>query len=234
VKKDLTRWRVCRFREAVLQWGDRQRRPFFWRLRRLQRFELLIVEVLLARTRAESAEPVAKELLKRYPSAARLAAAKQPEIEGILYPLGLQRKRARSLIAAARAIVADYGGIVPKSRAELMRLPYVGRYAANAVVCFDSGVSRGVVDSNVARVFSRYFGLDKHQGKLELAENYWAMAQKIVPRHQAPEFNWSLLDLGACVCKPRTPRCEHCPLSSLGCIWFGERRGRRTEELAEQ
>jgi len=211
---------IERFRRQVLDWGARHRRAFFWRSCPLGAYELLVIEILLARTRAESVEPVATRLLERYPTVEDLAAADPAEVAGILYPLGLYRKRSRALVYAARAIRDEHDGMVPTEVRALLRLPYVGRYAAHALICFKYGKRCAVVDANVARVLRRFFALDAPTRKLEHEELYWMLAQRLVPRGAPREYNWSLLDLGALVCKPIRPRCSECPLAT----WCNEAR----------
>lgn len=205
---------IERFRKWLLDWGARHRRDFFWRSKPLSAYEVLVVEILLARTRAEAVEPVAKQLFERYPTVVDLAAAEPDDIARILYPLGLHRKRSRALVATARAVRDDHAGEVPMEIRALLRLPYVGRYAASALICFKCGKRRAVVDANVARVLRRFFGLHAPTRKLEHEERYWRLAERLVPRGAPREYNWTLLDLGALVCTPTRPRCLECPLAA--------------------
>jgi A/G-specific adenine glycosylase len=193
-------------------------RRFRWRESGLSTFELLLTEVLLARTRADAVIPVVHALLARYPDAVSLARADQAALEEILKPLGLFRKRARALIPLAQQLVERHGGTVPLQLEALLALPYVGRYAANAYLCFGLGRRRPVVDANVARLLERYWGLAPWKGKLEHAEGHWTFAEALLPQESVQLYNWTLLDLGATVCKPRTPDCERCPLRA-GCQW---------------
>jgi A/G-specific adenine glycosylase len=200
-------------RRSLKAWLPDIRRTFFWREERLKSFEVLLVEVLLARTRAESAEVVARRLIRAYPDATALSKAQLENVRKILYPLGLQDKRARALRKLGAELASKYKGMVPSNLRDLMTLPYVGRYAANAVLCFAFGQRRPVVDANVARIFSRFLGIDPPFGKLESAEQYWELAKRATPRKGVRYHNWSLLDLGSLVCTPRNPSCVRCPLS---------------------
>lgn len=199
-------------RRNALSWEREHGRQFFWRRYDPEPFSILVVEVLLARTRSEAVEPVAKSLLGVYPRPLDMAGADVREVERILFPLGLYRKRARSLLKLASVLVEEYDGEVPRNYESLVTLPYVGRYAANAVMSVAFGARRPVVDSNVARLFGRYFGIAPATGKLESAEEYWEMAREALPASHVRLYNWALLDLGALVCTPRSPRCVDCPL----------------------
>lgn len=202
---------VGSFRTAVLEWGDTNRRSFFWREEELSLFQALLVEILLARTRAASAEPVAMELLDRVEEPGELAAMEE-ELQVLLEPLGLHRKRAAALKKLGVEVSAQFSGQVPDDYDALTDLPYVGRYAGNAALCFAQGLPQPIVDANVARVLERVFGLPSPDGKLESEEEYWSLAGCLVPNDRPRDYNWSLIDLGALVCRPRSPACKECPL----------------------
>ncbi|MDB5098462.1 MAG: adenine glycosylase [Cyanobacteria bacterium RYN_339] len=204
------------FADRVIAWGRTHGRRFPWREPGLSTFELLLTEVLLARTRADAVVPVIDALLTRFPDATALATADLAILEAILTPLGLFRKRARALIPLAQKLVSHHGSHVPQALEPLLELPYVGRYAANAYLCFGLGQRRPVVDANVARLLDRYWGLTPWKGKLEHAEAHWQFAESLLPWQDVQRYNWGLLDLGALVCKPRTPDCRACPLRE-GC-----------------
>jgi len=199
---------------SLLEWAKSQKRSFFWRERRQTPFRILVIEVLLARTRAEAVEPVAARLIRRYPTVQQLAAASVRELEEIVRPLGLFRKRARLLKACAQRILTEHRGRVPRDVDALLSLPSVGRYAATALLCFGFDIPQGVVDANVARVYGRLFSLEKPPARLANAHGLWELANSLVPAMSARRFNWALLDLGASVCLPRSPKCGECPLAS--------------------
>lgn len=169
---------------------------------------------MVVRTRADSVEPVAKRVLAEFPGPAELAEAPLERIEDLLRPLGLFRKRARAISALARTLVASHQGTTPRQYDQLVALPYVGRYVANAVLCFAFGQRRAIVDANVARLFERVFDFPRHVGKLELAHLYWELAEMLLPVRNVRLYNWSLLDLGGTICTPRTPLRGACPLVS--------------------
>ena len=105
--------RVRALRRALLRWGETRGRRFFWRNEGMSPFAILVVEILLTKTRAEIVAPVAPLLLSRFPTPSALAGAKRQSLERILYPLDLHRKRARQLIACADALVREHAGEVP-------------------------------------------------------------------------------------------------------------------------
>lgn len=209
---DARRLRVLR--ERLLQWASESGRHFSWREADPEPFTILVTEILLAKTRAELVSPIAEKLLTRYPRPRDLAVARRRDLESLLYPLGLYRKRAEHLVRCARALVDDFAGAVPSTVADLMTLPYVGRYAANAIASVAFNAEVPIIDANVSRVYQRVFSLPPPPDRLASAHDLWALAERVLPVGQAKEFNWAVLDLGALVCTPRRPSCERCPIAT--------------------
>lgn len=204
--------RVRALRRTLLGWFSTARRDFYWREQGATPFAVLLSEILLARTRAESVEPVVRRLVERFPQAVDLARADVHEVENILRPLGLHRTRARLIVRCATYLVDRHAGTVPSNIDDLMSLPYVGRYAANAVASVVFGQRAAVLDANVARVYQRIFGLPALRVRITVAKHLWALADRMVSPNAAREFNWAILDLGGLVCKARSPACGECPL----------------------
>ncbi len=207
------RRRIGSVRERLLRWASSEGRTFAWRDPAIPPFSVLVCEILLAKTRAEVAAPVAAKLLARYPTAQVLARARARDLETLLFPLGLHRKRARHLRACAKDLVARFDGNVPASIPELLSLPYVGRYAANAIACVAFNSAVPVVDANVARVYGRLFSLPPPPPRLASADELWNLAARVLPKDRAKDFNWALLDLGSLICTPKSPACAQCPLA---------------------
>lgn len=198
---------------SLLEWFEANGRAFSWRRDDVTPFAVLITEILLTKTRAEAAEPVAAQVLSRYPTPEKLADANPETLAKLLYPLGLHEKRARGLVNCARMIVDTHRGVVPSTTDELEALPHVGRYAANAVACVAFGQRVGVIDANVERIFRRAFSLRPPPARLSTAHELWRLADLLVPAGRAKEYNWSLLDLGSMICTPKTPDCSRCPIA---------------------
>ena len=206
--RSLMRW----FRRCVLSWSANNLRSFFWRTNDLDHYEFLITEVLLARSNAELVNKVAPKLIEEYSNIESLSKAQLKSIERIIYPLGLYKKRAQSLINLANVLDEKYDSKIPMKMKVLLSLPYVGRYVTNAFLCFSAGRRIAVVDSNVARIFERCFSLERVKDKLSENEEYWRLANKLLPHKKVKEYNWALLDIGSIVCKRGKPRCNECEL----------------------
>jgi len=170
----------------------------------------LIAEMMLRRTKADQVKKVYERLFKEYRDIRAMANAKNKKLEQILYPLGLNW-RLPSFRLVARELKKKYQCRVPEKRSELMTLPGVGDYVAGAVLSIAYDKKEWIVDSNIVRLFRRYFGIktskegrrDKHV--IEIAKIY-ASGRK--PR----KANLAVLDFTALVCIPRRPHCEKCPV----------------------
>jgi len=144
------------FRSRLLRWADDNLRTFPW-WETSDPYDILIAEILLQKTAAEKVEPVYREFLSTYPGLEELAVADRSELADIIYSLGLQNKRSEALVTIGRMLRGDS---VPDDVNRLLELPYVGRYAANATLCFAFGEPRSIVDANVVRVYNRIFDTD--------------------------------------------------------------------------
>lgn len=208
-----------RFRKLVLAFAEGSARRFPWRAT-TDPYLVLIGEILLQRTRGEQVEPVYLRLVKRWPTVAALASARESWIAGVIAPLGLT-KRASHLRQLARALVEE--GRVPLEPSELLLLPGVGLYGAHAVPVFAANKNLPLVDWVIARVLRRYFGLGDG-GRPNQDKGLWAFAATLAEEGRARELWLGTLDLAAAVCKPQ-PLCDQCRLSAT-CAY------RRAERLA--
>lgn len=203
------------FRSDLLSWAYDNLRTFPWR-ETDDPYEILIAEILLQKTAAEKVEPVYREFLSTYPSLDELAAADREELADIIYSLGLQNQRSKALISIGETLQGDG---VPDDTDRLLKLPYVGRYAANATLCFAFGEPRPIVDANVVRVYTRIFDTDFDYRD----EEAWEFAENVLPEAYAWEFNLAILDFAAAICRPKTPRCEECFFTDQ-CSYYRSRR----------
>ena len=166
---------------------------------------------MLQQTRVEVVAPRFDEFLRRWPTPAAMAAADEREVMAAWSGLGYYR-RARNLHAAARAIAARPGGRFPDDEASLRALPGVGEYTAGAVGSLALGLPLPLVDGNVARVLARLFAVRGDPRRGEAAGRIRDLAAALVPARGAGVWNEGLMELGALVCVPGTPRCLLCPL----------------------
>jgi A/G-specific adenine glycosylase len=199
----------------LLAWAEENGRDFAWRHTR-DPYQLLMAEMMVQRTRAAQAETVWLEFVRRYPTVKDADSATDADLINALSGLGL-KWRATKIVAAIRQIAEDWGGDIPDDQARLESLPGVGHYAASAARTVAFGARVAVVDANVVRVYSRFFGLSEHD-RLRRSRNFHALVGSVLPQAHRSEWVWALLDFGAGVCKPRAPRCARCPLSTR-CVY---------------
>ncbi len=199
-------------------WWTVNRRSFAWRAW-TDPFALLITEVLLRQTRAYDAEPILLTLLATWPSAPALAAADPQSLEALLHPLGLGHQRSHQLIRLATELTLNQLGAI-YSETSLQSLTGIGPYSAAMVAASAWNESTVAVDSNVARVLARVFGLQCQRGELRKSHLVKELATTFLPPFDFPKHaSWALIDFGALVCTALYPKCTACPLTST-CIWF--------------
>jgi A/G-specific adenine glycosylase len=159
-----------------------------------------------------------------------LAAADEQRVLREWEGLGYYR-RARGLHAAAKQIVAEHGGELPREVARLMKLPGVGRYTAGAVASFAYDVRAPIVETNTQRVLARLTGYRDEVATTSGQRFIWSAAEALLPAKGAGRFNLALMELGAVVCKPNEPKCEACPVR-MHCEAFAEGLQRDIPRLA--
>ena len=197
----------------LLTWFDASHRDLPWRRTR-DPYRILLAECLLQRTRVASGIPYYERFLARFPDVASLAAASEDDVLRAWEGLGFYR-RARSLHAAARAIVERHGGRIPSDVASLAELPGIGPYTAGAVASIAFGARVPAVDGNATRVLARLYRIEADVTRGDGRNLVSALAAGLVPASRPGAFNQALMELGATVCTPASPSCERCPLESL-------------------
>ncbi len=204
--------------EPLLRWYGEHARELPWRRPGTSPWAVLVSEVMLQQTPVARVVPVFHDWLARWPAPADLAAEAPGEAVRAWGRLGYPR-RALRLHAAATAVVARHGGVVPSGYAELLALPGVGSYTAAAVASFAYGRRHAVLDTNVRRVFARVdAGRAQPTPSPTVAERH--RAEDLLPEDDATAARWgvAVMELGALVCTSASPRCESCPVADR-CAW---------------
>jgi len=178
-------------------------------------YRVLVSEVMLQQTTVAAVIPFYHRFLARFPDARTLARAEIDEVLPLWAGLGYY-SRARNLHAAAKAVMEKHGGIFPQNFEEVLALPGVGRYTAGAVCSIAFGQKVPIVDANVARVLARVLCLKGDVKSPKVQAQLWQSASELVNASTQPSnFNPAMMELGALVCVPKTPRCEACPVSDF-------------------
>ena len=145
------------FQKKILNWYFRQGRDFPWRNNSASNYQVIITEVLLQRTRAETVAIFFPSFIKAFPSWKRLSKATEAKLRTYLKPIGLWKQRASVLYRLSREM-AKRNGRFPRTRQEIDQLPGVGQYIANAIELFCHGTPKPLLDVNMARLLERFFG----------------------------------------------------------------------------
>ena len=201
------------FVTILLEWYAGNSRDFPWR-RTSDQYKILISEILLQKTRAENVVAVFNRFVATYPNAEKLSTASFSELKNEIALLGLQTQRATKLQKLAGILVEKYNGTVPNTKKELLELPGIGIYAANAVLCFAFGYDVPLLDTNIGRIIERVFSV-KVAGEARKKSNVWDLIAEFVPEGKSREYNYSLLDFGALICTAKNPRHNLCPLTEI-------------------
>lgn len=202
-----------RFRSDLLEWWNENRREYPWRERSRSLYEVFLAEFLLTQTPADNVASVYPNFLGRFPTLDAIAEASRDDLAEVIEPLGFQNMRSDAL----KQIAATHDHL-PTESEPLMELPQVGRYVANATLCFARGDRLPVLDRNVERVYSRVF----QDAWPKSSADQLAFTKRLLP-DEARAYNLALLDFGALVCQP-DPLCQEC-FANEYCDYFRESRG---------
>ena len=195
-----------RIRRRLLAWYEKNRRDLPWRRTR-DPYAIWIAETMLQQTQVKNVLPYYRSFLKAFPSIESLNRASRRAVLALWSGLGYYR-RAENLKAAARIIIREHRGEMPREFDDLLALPGIGPYTAGALMSIAFNQSFPALDGNARRVLSRLFGVNKDK-------DLHGIATRVVTPSNPGEFNQALMELGSTVCLARNPLCPQCPLSLL-------------------
>jgi A/G-specific adenine glycosylase len=167
---------------------------------------------MLQQTQVRTVVPYYERFLRRFPTVESLARARLDTILKLWEGLGYY-SRARNMHRAAKEVVARFNGQFPRTAAELLTLPGIGRYTAGAIASNAFDERAPIVDGNIERVLCRVFRLHGYPKDAAVQKRLWSIADDMVPTRKPGLFNQALMEIGAEVCTPRNPQCGDCPLS---------------------
>jgi len=215
---------VRAFQRRLIAWYHQHGRDLPWRRTR-DPYAILVSEVMLQQTQVSRAVLYYERFLERYPTVEELAHANEGEVRETWEGLGYYN-RARNLQRASQEILAKHEGQFPKTHEDLTALPGIGDYTAGAVRSFAFHQDAAILDTNAARVLTRFFALPPEQ---QTNRFLWSVAHRVTPAGQAHMFNQAIMDLGATICVARTPRCAICPVK-IRCRTVQKRREASNKE----
>lgn len=197
---------------ALLNWFALCQRDLPWRRSR-DPYHIWVSEVMLQQTRVETVIPYYERWVQQFPTLEALAQALEGQVMKAWEGLGYY-SRARNLQAAAREVVAHCGGQVPDDPQVVRQLPGVGPYTAGAILSIAYNLPEPAVDGNVMRVLSRLFLIRDDIAEPATRRGMENLVRKLMPPGEAGSFNQALMELGALVCIPASPRCDQCPVAA--------------------
>ncbi|MGB5273407.1 MAG: A/G-specific adenine glycosylase [Flavobacteriaceae bacterium] len=203
------------FSQKVLRWYATNKRPLPWRATK-DPYKIWLSEIILQQTRVAQGTPYYLKFIAHFPSVEDLAKAPEEEVMKLWQGLGYY-SRARNLHATAKLVTQQYQGAFPNSYNELIKLKGVGDYTASAIasICFDA--PHAVVDGNVYRVLSRYFGITLPINDAQGSTYFKQLAQELMDEENIRDYNQAIMEFGAIQCVPKSPNCPKCPLND-GCV----------------
>jgi A/G-specific adenine glycosylase len=200
------------FSKPLLGWYKIHHRKLPWRETR-DPYAIFVSELMLQQTQVKTVIPYYERWMKRFSTIRELAEASDGEALKFWEGLGYYR-RVRFLHRAAKLIVEKHDGEFPNDPEEISNLPGVGRYTLGAVGSIAFGLKLPIVDGNVVRVLSRWFGV--RTPFPQSRDEIWTLAEDVLPNRSTGDFNQALMELGATVCLSAKPDCSQCPVRK-GC-----------------
>ena len=205
------------FNSNLTNWFDKNKRELPWRKSK-DPYKIWLSEIILQQTQVKQGLPYYNKFLKNYPTVYELARSTEDEVLKNWQGLGYY-SRARNLHSTAKYIVHQLNGVFPKKYIDLIKLKGVGDYTASAIasICFDESVA--VLDGNVFRVLSRYFGIEIPVNSTQGFKHFKSLAKSLLPKKRIGDYNQAIMEFGALQCKPKLPNCRICPIN-INCVAF--------------
>lgn len=212
ISKDLN---FSHFANKLLQWYPLNQRNLPWRNTH-EPYIIWLSEIILQQTRVAQGLPYFEKFLKQYPTVQDLAKAPIEEIMRLWQGLGYY-SRARNLHQCAKEVTENFEGYFPDNYKDLLQLKGVGSYTAAAIASFAFKEKVAVLDGNVFRVLSRYFGIETDISSSKGKKEFEILANQLIPEEAPDQYNQAIMEFGALQCSPKKPDCTICPLQS-GCF----------------
>lgn len=198
------------FQQEIVNWYHLHKRDLPWRNTK-DAYVIWLSEIIMQQTRIEQGLPYFNRFLAEYPTVADFAAATETQVLKLWQGLGYY-SRGRNMLHTAQEVKTLHAGIFPMQYDLLIKLKGIGAYTAAAISSFSSGESRAVLDGNVFRLLSRYYGLDTPINTTEGSKVFTALATKLIKNQDPMVYNQAIMEFGALQCKPKSPDCSICPL----------------------
>ncbi len=216
-KIELSMEKIALFQEYLKRWHGSHRRYFPW-VGEKDPYKIWLSEIILQQTRVEQGLPYYKIFLKHFPTMIDLSKGEEQLIFRLWQGLGYYN-RCKNLIKTAKIVTEKYNGKFPDNYEEIIDLPGIGPYTAAAIASFAFGLPYAVVDGNVERFLSRYYGIEVPVNTAPGKKLFTKLASLLLDEHNPAEFNQAMMDFGATQCLPKNPPCSSCCFQSQCIAW---------------
>ena len=200
------------FTQKIINWYLVNKRDLPWRNTK-DPYHIWISEIILQQTRVEQGRPYYEKYVTQYPNIVDLANAPEDAVMKLWQGLGYY-SRARNMHATAKMVKELHKGIFPDTYQEILQLKGIGEYTAAAISSFSYNLPHAVVDGNVYRVLSRFFGIDTPIDSTIGKKKFQETATAILDTNNPGLHNQAMMEFGAMLCKPQNPLCAECPVNT--------------------
>lgn len=211
------------FSQKILSWYSHNKRELPWR-NISDPYKIWVSEIILQQTRIVQGYDYYLRFVEAFPNVKVLAEADEDEVLRMWQGLGYY-SRARNIHTAAQQVMEQWHGTFPTTYEGIRSLKGIGDYTAAAICSFAFHLPYAVVDGNVYRVLSRYFGIETPIDTTQGKKYYAALAQQLLPVKENADYNQALMDFGATQCLPTSPCCESCVLNNACVAYHSHRVG---------
>ncbi len=209
------------FSKKLIVWYLQNKRDLPWRNTN-NPYHIWLSEIMLQQTRVLQGLPYYLKFIEAYPKVEDLASAPEDEVLKLWQGLGYY-SRARNLHATAKMVAKEMDGIFPNNYKDLLKLKGVGDYTASAIASISFNQPEAVVDGNVYRVLSRFFGISTPINSTAGQKEFKQLAQELIDKEQPGTFNQAIMEFGARYCVPQNPDCENCIFND-SCVAFQQKK----------
>ena len=199
-----------KFKTELINWYSVNKRDLPWR-RTKDPYFIWLSEIILQQTQVKQGLPYYERFVDKYPTVFDLAKATEEDVLKLWQGLGYY-SRARNLHTTAKFIAKELNGVFPNTYKELIKLKGVGDYTASAIASIAFNESCAVVDGNVYRVLSRFYGISTAINSTHGIKEFKALASELIDENKPGTYNQAIMEFGARQCKPKNPNCTDCPL----------------------
>lgn len=208
------------FSEQLINWYNENQRDLPWRNIK-DPYKIWLSEIILQQTRVNQGWDYYIKFTTNYPTINDLANADEQDVLKLWQGLGYY-SRARNLHFTAKHIAFQLNEVFPSEHNEILKLKGVGEYTAAAIASFAYDLPFPVVDGNVFRVLTRYFGISEPIDSNEGKKTIYKIANELIPKKQAAQFNQAIMEFGAMQCVPKKPTCANC-IFNASCFAFNNK-----------